>query len=78
MNREDMMDSGRGGAVKADVGLANVDNTADSAKPVSTAQRWGRLSNCERACSKAENPGAALHSCGKRTHSRDGMFANEE
>lgn len=34
--------AGRSGAVvlaKADVGLGNVDNTADSAKPVSTAQQ---------------------------------------
>lgn len=30
--------SGPSGLVKADVGLSNVDNTADSAKPVSTAQ----------------------------------------
>ena len=34
-----LADEATGGLVKADIGLGNVDNTADSAKPVSTAQQ---------------------------------------
>ena len=34
-----IVDGGKGNLTKSDVGLANADNTADSAKPVSTAQQ---------------------------------------
>jgi hypothetical protein len=48
------------GITKADVGLSNVDNTADTAKPVSTAQQTALNGKVSTSTTYASDPGGQL------------------